>query len=24
VSIAETHSTFTICPKQSDGSGDLE
>jgi hypothetical protein len=24
VSIAETHSTFTICPKRSDGSGDLE
>jgi len=24
VSIAETHSTFTICPKRSDGCGDLE
>jgi len=24
VSIAETLSTFTICPKRSDGSGDLE
>ena len=24
MSIAETHSTFTISPKQSDGCGDLE